>query len=100
MVEYIGYKTVAVAIALIVLQGVLTALRFISRHVGKTSCGWDDAFIIPSLLFCWGTCILGIGNASNHLSQVQRHILSSSKLILHQVKVEVGGVGGHQPALM
>ena len=63
LVEYIGYRTVAVAITLVVLEGVLTGLRFLSRYAGKTPYGRDDAFIIPSLIFAWGTCILAIGEA-------------------------------------
>ena len=59
--EYIGHILVIVAILFIVLEGIFVGLRFISRHLAKTTWGLDDTFIIPSLLFCWGIAILSLG---------------------------------------
>ncbi|KAI4095109.1 MAG: hypothetical protein LQ344_001760 [Seirophora lacunosa] len=58
--EYSGYKLIAVAIVFIVIEGLLVALRFLSRHVARTPWGLDDFLIMPSLLFCWGICILSL----------------------------------------
>lgn len=58
---YSGYKLTTVAIVFIVLEAILVALRFMARHVAKTPWGLDDSLILPSLLFCWGICILSLG---------------------------------------
>lgn len=59
--EYVGYKTIDVAIIFMVFEAVFTILRLISRYLTIASWGLDDFFIIPSMIFCFGTCILSIG---------------------------------------
>ena len=59
--DYIGYKLTTVIFIFMVLEAVFVALRFLARHFAKTPWGLDDTFIVPSLLFCWGVCILALG---------------------------------------
>lgn len=56
---------VRVAVAFIVLELLLVALRFVSRSVSKTHSGLDDVLIVPALVFCLGICILAISKPSN-----------------------------------
>ena len=58
--EYIGDRLVNTAIAFIVLEIVLVALRFWVRRAHRSKFGWDDYLILPSLAFCISLCIVGI----------------------------------------
>jgi len=59
--ENVGPHVVGVAVAFIVLEIFLVAMRFTSRYLNKIPIGLDDIFIIPSLVFCLGICALAIG---------------------------------------
>lgn len=51
----------AIAIAFIVLEIVVVALRFATRIIYKTRWGADDYLIPPALLFSLGMCVIAIG---------------------------------------
>lgn len=74
--QNVGSYTLTVAIAFIILEIIFVALRFTSRHLSKTHSGLDDVFIVPSLVFCLGICVLAI------------------------VEVKVAGVGRHMDVLL
>ena len=63
--DHIGNKLTTLAICFIVIEAVLVALRFLARHITKTSWGLDDFLILPALLCCWGVCIHSIGKVKD-----------------------------------
>lgn len=62
--ENIGYQAFSCAIAFIVIEVSVVALRVFTRILTHTRFGWDDALIIPSLLFAVSTCGIIIGKDS------------------------------------
>lgn len=94
----IGGTTLAVAIAFIVLEITIVALRFIVRYLSKVRTGLDDALIIPALVFCVGVCVLAIGKQKKCSTRWARRADRYLRDTL--VEVKVAGVGQHEDALL
>ena len=64
LAQYTGNQVIAVAITFGVLECFFVALRFLARRINKSSPGWDDFLIIPSLVANLSQCSLSIGWSS------------------------------------
>lgn len=61
--ENIGTRLVVVASVFIGLEICVVALRFFARYKYRTQWGLDDYLMAPALLFCLGTCVIGISES-------------------------------------
>ncbi|KAK8860023.1 integral membrane protein [Apiospora arundinis] len=70
--ETLAPRLEAIAIAFIVLEIVVVALRFATRIIYKTRWGADDYLIPPALLFSLGMCVIAI--VETRIAGVGKHL--------------------------
>lgn len=97
--ESIGSHVLGCAIAFIVLEISIVALRYSTRYVTHTRSGWDDWLVLPALISSVAVCALGIGKnflfAVVGLSRWRTFPAKSPPAM-----VQHGGLGRHEIALL